>query len=228
MHDDAPLWADQAFLRNVQYVTDRNLAARQAIYAFQRPKLDLPAAVLGSLALSGTEVIADIGCGNGAYLAELHRRGHLGQVIGLDASPGMLGAAAPRCPGAALVNGDAMELPLADSAADVTLAMHMLYHVPDPAAAVAELKRVTAPGGRTVIALNGDDHQRELRAVIGDVAGAMASSDPGWDRIRLDEGEAHAAGMFGSVIRHDFAGQLEIPDPGPVADYVRSMSLVKS
>jgi SAM-dependent methyltransferase len=32
----------------------------------------------------------DVGCGNGAYLAELVHRGHAGLVIGLDLSAGML------------------------------------------------------------------------------------------------------------------------------------------
>ena len=32
----ARLWADRSFLRDVQYKTDVNLAARQSIYAYQR------------------------------------------------------------------------------------------------------------------------------------------------------------------------------------------------
>ena len=31
-------WADRAFLRDVQYRTDANLAARQSIYAYQHPQ----------------------------------------------------------------------------------------------------------------------------------------------------------------------------------------------
>ena len=63
----------------------------------------------------------------------------------------------------ALVAADATALPLPDGVADLTLAMHMLYHVPDPSQAVRELRRVTRPGGRVVIGLNGLDHLRELR-----------------------------------------------------------------
>jgi PIN domain nuclease of toxin-antitoxin system len=43
--DDSRLWTDRARLRDVQYRTDANLAARQSIYAFQHPPLDLPARV---------------------------------------------------------------------------------------------------------------------------------------------------------------------------------------
>ena len=61
---------------------------------------------------------------------------------------------------------DATALPLPDGVADLTLAMHMLYHVPDPSQAVRELRRVTRPGGRVVIGLNGPDHLRELRELV--------------------------------------------------------------
>jgi hypothetical protein len=40
-------WADRGFLRGTQYKTDANLAARQSIYAYQHPRVDL--AALGSL-----------------------------------------------------------------------------------------------------------------------------------------------------------------------------------
>ena len=79
-------WTDQPFLRGVQYATDRNLAARQSIYSYQQPRIDLPAAVLDALDLTGAEIIADVGCGNGIYLAELGRRGHEGGQLGVDAS----------------------------------------------------------------------------------------------------------------------------------------------
>ncbi len=36
---DASLWTDRSFLRDVQYKTDVNLAARQSIYAYQEPPM---------------------------------------------------------------------------------------------------------------------------------------------------------------------------------------------
>src|SRR5689334_18707168 len=55
------LWADRAFLRDVQYQTDANLAARQSIYAYQHPRLDLPARVLDLAAPRAGETVADVG-----------------------------------------------------------------------------------------------------------------------------------------------------------------------
>ena len=231
------LWSDRSFLRDVQYHTDANLAARQSIYAYQQPPVDLVGQVLG-LALpagaGGAGVVADVGCGNGLYLAELARRGHGRRLIGADLSPGMLRAARQRTrqagrPGPALVAADAAALPLRDACADLTLAMHMLYHVPEPEAAVRELRRVTRPGGRVVVGLNGTDHHRELRALI-----RAGLADVGYrgvpmvgERFGLDRGEALLRRLFPSVARYEFRGRLVIPGPEPVAAYVRSMSLAK-
>jgi hypothetical protein len=123
----------------------------------------------------------------------------------------------------ALVAADATALPLPDGVADLTLAMHMLYHVPDPSQAVRELRRVTRPGGRVVIVLNGRDHLRQLREAVAAARadGIMRSQR---ERVTLDDGEALTEPYFSSVTRHDFVSELHIPEPGPIVDYVRSMS----
>lgn len=222
--DDSQLWTDRARLRDVQYRTDANLAARQSIYAFQHPPLDLPARVLELAAVRGDETVVDVGCGNGAYLGALARRGHTGQVLGVDLSAGMLRAARARAPQARLAAGDAAALPLRDHASDLTLAMHMLYHVPAPRAAVRELRRVTRPGGRVLVVLNGRDHLRELRDLIATALRDLQERVPSpGERLRLDDGQDLLAGEFTSVIRHDVTGTLLIPGPGPVEDYVRSI-----
>ena len=76
-----------------------------------------------------------------------------------------------------------------------------------------------------IVSLNGEDHLRELRDVV---AGALVSlgrkpTSLLRERISLDQGEALLRSAFASVTRHDFAGQLRVPSPEPVAAYVRSM-----
>jgi ubiquinone/menaquinone biosynthesis C-methylase UbiE len=259
MAEPTDLWNNAAFLRDVQYRTDGNLAARQSIYAYQQPRIDLPARVIDLAAPAPGATVADVGCGNGAYLAELARRGFDGRVLGLDLSTGMLAAARerlnstgspvrpreggtltvapeqlsaagePDLPPAddrgamALIAADATALPLPDGVADLTLAMHMLYHVPDPSQAVRELRRVTRPGGRVAIVLNGRDHLRQLRDAVAAARadGIMRSQR---ERVTLDDGEALAEPYFSTVTRHDFVSELRLPDPGPILEYVRSMS----
>jgi SAM-dependent methyltransferase len=224
-----PPWADPAYLRDVQYADDRNLAARQSIYAYSECAVDLPCEVIASLNLAGNEIVIDVGCGNGSYLAELAKRGHAGRVAGVDLSPGMLKRSGTRAPRAGLLVGDAARLPLGDVASDVTLAMHMLYHVAEPAAAVAELHRVTRPGGMVVIGLNGDDHLAELRALVNEElsTSGLSGGHVVQERIRLDDAEEMLARAFGAVTRHDLTGRLRLPNPRPVADYVLSMGLAQ-
>lgn len=216
-------WTDRSCLQQVQYRTDANLAVRQSLYAYQHPRIGLPAAVLGLAALRGQETVADIGCGNGIYLAELARRGHTGPVLGVDLSVGMLAAARRHAPAAAVTAGDAAALPLRDHAVSLTLAAHMLYHVPDPHAAVRELRRITRPGGQALVVLNGPGHLRELRDLIAATLQITTSDPPLGERLRLDDGQNLLASQFASVIRHDFTSELHIPGPEPIENYVRSM-----
>ena len=83
---------------------------------------------------------------------DLSRLGH--RVLGIDASPAMVTAAA--CvPGAAgrVAAGDAAALPVADAAADCAVAFMSLQDIDQMEQAVAEAARVLVPGGRLVIAV---------------------------------------------------------------------------
>jgi SAM-dependent methyltransferase len=233
--DDQQLLTNRTYLTRVQYRTDANLAARQSVYAYQVPKIDLASAVLDLARLTGTETVAEVGCGNGIYLAELTRRRHRGKVLGADLSHGMLTATRARAPAAGLVIGDAAALPLADAVADVTLAAHMLYHVPDRAGAAREFRRVTRDKGQLLVVLNGADHLVELGELVD--AAAVDAGLPErvvgeeyrtYRAMTLDKGADLLGGVFGSVTVHDFAAELVLPDARPVADYVASMRTTQS
>ncbi|HEY1824157.1 MAG TPA: class I SAM-dependent methyltransferase, partial [Trebonia sp.] len=219
-------WADRSFLRGDQYKTDVNLSARQSIYAYQHPRVDLAAKVFGLAVPAPSDTIVDVGCGNGMYLAELGRRGFSGRVLGVDLSSGMLMAARDRLAAAvksaAFASANVTALPLRDGVADLTLAAHMLYYVPEPADALRELRRVTRSGGRVVIVLNGADHLPQLAAAIAAAPGVDLK--PVGERVNLDDGEAIARDFFPGVTRHDFVTELRVPAPDPIAAYVRSMS----
>lgn len=233
--DYDPMWIDRSVLTGAQYRTDANLAARQSLYAYQQPAIDLSRLVLGLAALRGHETVADVGCGNGVYLAELARTGHAGPVLGADLSAGMLRVAAGRAPEAGLVVADAAGLPLRDGACDLALAMHMLYHMPDQEAVVRELRRVTRPGGQVLVGLNGSDHLGELRVIINEAlpaagwqAGPQDEAGPVVrERLDLHGGQELLAAVFASVSRHDFTAELRLPGPEPVEAYLRSMIITQ-
>ena len=102
--------------------------------------------------LAGRRVL-DVGCGDGAYALTAARQG--AQVVGVDASLPMIGAARARARDAALdvqfEPADAAALPFEHDRFDVVLAVTVLCFVPDAAAALREMSRVLAPGGRLVL-----------------------------------------------------------------------------
>jgi SAM-dependent methyltransferase len=70
-------------------------------------------------------------------------------VEGLDFDPGAVAAARAR--GLAVREGDLASARLADGAFDAVAMVHVLEHVPDPRALLAEAARVLAPGGRLAV-----------------------------------------------------------------------------
>ena len=226
MTDDLVTGRD--YLTKRQYASDRNLAARQSIYAYQDPMLDIWSRAFELAALEREHRVLDIGCGNGRYLGALRERGHRGGRWGLDLSAGMLEAARPLAgPEAGLGVGDARTLPFRDHAFDVVLAMHMLYHVADRAAAVAEMRRVLAPQGRAVVLTNSAVHLDELDAALAASARRAGMEDPPIARSYLsftaENGTDVLGATFDRVERHDLTSQLHITDVEPVLAYAESM-----
>jgi len=98
-------------------------------------------------------VIADLGCGTGSLTVLLAQAGH--QVHGLDRSRRMLDHAVRKAAQAAVAAsfrpGDAAAPPLESGAYDVVLSRHVLWALPDPAAALANWIALLRPGGRLIL-----------------------------------------------------------------------------
>ena len=216
------------YLTEQQYADDSNLAARQSIYAYQRPALDIWSGALDLAEMRGDESILDVGCGNGRYLGALIGRGHRGPLYGADLSRGMLRSARPFAGAAPLLVVDAQALPFADDSFDVTLAMHMLYHVPDRSVAIAELRRVLRPDGVALVVTNSESHFAEL----DDLLVECARTATGIDRLpvrasvafKMEGGAAELEESFESVTAHHFVSELVVDAVAPVVAYARSMS----
>ena len=97
--------------------------------------------------------LLDVGCGPATITADLAGRVAPGRVVGLDTASGALEAAratlAERDLPARveLSDGDVMSLPFDDGTFDVAHAHQVLQHLSDPVGALAEMRRVTRPGG---------------------------------------------------------------------------------
>jgi len=117
---------------------------------------DLPSycAAVAEAGIRRGGVAIDIGCGTGRALPPLRMAvGPSGAVIALDITPEMLDVARPAATlaGASLVLADARVLPLPGNSVDVIFAAGLVNHLPDTAAGLRELARVTRPGGLLVL-----------------------------------------------------------------------------
>jgi SAM-dependent methyltransferase len=84
----------------------------------------------------------EVGCGDGALLSELHRRGFGGRLSGVEISDAAVALARERPQIDAVARYDGEHLPDGDGAHDLGVLSHVLEHVPDPAALLAEVARV--------------------------------------------------------------------------------------
>ncbi|WP_183100248.1 class I SAM-dependent methyltransferase [Nocardioides pelophilus] len=93
--------------------------------------------------------VADLGCGTGTLTRLLVDEGYA--VDGLDFSPAMIRQARAKVPEATFTIGDAAAPTLAPATYDVVLSRHVLWAMPDPAAAFARWVDLLAPGGVVVL-----------------------------------------------------------------------------
>jgi ubiquinone/menaquinone biosynthesis C-methylase UbiE len=97
--------------------------------------------------------IVDLGCGTGSLSVLLAEEGY--SVRGLDFSPDMIAAAGHKATAAhrdiEFQVGDASSPPYEPSSYDVVLARHVLWALPDPAAALARWCRLLRRDGRLVL-----------------------------------------------------------------------------
>lgn len=100
--------------------------------------------------------VLEVGCGSGHFVQVLGRQG--AQVLGLDASLGMLEQARKRAGNALLVRGSAERLPCASRGFDRVCAINALHHFGDKRAFLREAARVLRRGG-SIFSVGLDPHQ---------------------------------------------------------------------
>lgn len=127
--------------------------------------------------------VLDLACGTGDLLLAAAKRA--GFSVGVDVTHRMLELAAQRSPGACLVTADMLALPFEPARFDVVTTGYGLRNVPDLRAALGEIHRVLAPGGRFLsLDFNRPDHLLVRTAyltyltVVGSALGLVLHGDP--------------------------------------------------
>ncbi|PNY80112.1 class I SAM-dependent methyltransferase [Deinococcus koreensis] len=124
------------------------------------------------LALPDGGAWTDVGCGTGALSAGILTACTPSSVTGVDRSEGFIEAVRTQMtdPRAHFVVSDATDLPLADASSDVAVSGLVLNFVPDHAAMLREMMRVTRPGGT-------------VAAYVWDYAEGMEMMRVFWDAV---------------------------------------------
>jgi SAM-dependent methyltransferase len=132
----------------------------------------------------------DVGCGPGALTAELVKRLGASAVCSIDPSDSFVAAVRGRFPDVDVRAGAAEKLPFPDDAFDVTLAQLVVHFMASPVAGLAEMARVTRPGG--VVA-----------ACVWDHAGSAGPLAAFWLAVHdLDPGARDEAALPGTRQGH--------------------------
>jgi SAM-dependent methyltransferase len=226
MSEDDPA-TGRRMLTGSAYADDRHLRSRTAIYAYAETKGD-PRWRTSMIPWDGTQIVADVGCGNGFDLRQIVPQGRCRHAIGLDLSAGMLRSLEDlrHSGGLSLVQADAQRLPLPDQTVDVAMAMHMLYHVPDIPAAIRELRRITKRDGTVLASTNNSGSLAEIHELL-DTAVSRQLDRPARAMPALSfttqNGAALLSREFPSVTLRSYDVSLSIPSAQPVVGYVASL-----
>ncbi len=132
--------------------------------------------------------VADVGCGPGGLARELAGRVGAANVAAVDPAPHFAEACREGIPGADVREGVAEALPWADGAFDAALSSLVIGFMRDPDQGVAEMARVTRPGGT-------------VAACMWDLAtGGMVMLSTFWRAVRqVDPGAAGERRMAGTA-----------------------------
>lgn len=205
----------------------------------------LAEALIAFAGLTAGDRLLDVGCGTGSLALTLARRPEPRLILGVDIARRFIDYASGRSddPRLEFRVGDATSLALADAAFDRSFSLLALNFTADPARAIAEMRRVTRPGGTVAAAVwdfaGGLVYQRIFwdTAAVLDSAAATARARQLTGPLTRD-GELEAAFAAAGLrrveartltIRQRFRDFADYWEPirnatGPVGDYVKRLA----
>jgi SAM-dependent methyltransferase len=165
----------------------------------------------------------EVGCGTGLVMQRV--AGFAAHVSGIDVSPGMLVHARAR--GLDVHEGSATTLPFPDASFDVVYSFKVLAHVDPIEHALAEMARVTRPGGHVVFdAYNRDSLRFLVKRAFGprrtssafDEAAIGTRFDAPAEALARAQALGTVVDVAGIRILTAHSGILRVPGLGPVVE----------
>ena len=220
---------DQEYLRTDQYKDASKLNARVRIHVeFSTNPYGWFRWVFDQYDLEPQARILELGCGPGDLWVENRERLPQGWQISLsDFSPGMLAQTRKKLSSLPhpfkFETIDAQAIPYEDETFDAVIANHFLYHVPDRAKAIAEIRRVLKPGGDLFATTIGANHMKELPALL-------ARFDPEIEDFlhsenfpfTMENGAEQLRAAFRELESCRYPDELRVTDAEILADYMLS------
>ena len=221
-------FTDPQYLKADQYRDSSNLDARVMIHQrFSTNPYGWFHWIFDTLEkLAAQAEILELGCGPGYLWSNCVARIPAGwRIILSDLSPGMVDAAWRNL----VVTErtfkfeqiDAQSIPYPDESFDAVIANHMLYHLPDRAKAITEIRRVLKPGGRLIATTVGQGHLYEISEWLR--CAHLEGSFQEFSRaFTLENGLEQLQPFFSQVTMIRYEDNLQVTEIEPILVYLRS------
>jgi ubiquinone/menaquinone biosynthesis C-methylase UbiE len=170
--------------------------------------------------------ILELGCGPGhLWLENLARTPGGWEILLSDFSAGMLEQARRNLEDQRPFQFkviDAQSIPCESETFDAVIANHMLYHLPDRPAALAEIRRVLKPSGHFYASTVGNHHLEEIDDLIRRFDPGITSWGTVTDSFTLANGMGQLSQWFTDNQLFRYEDALEVTEVAPLVDYIFS------
>ena len=130
-------------------------------------------ALLETLAAKAGELVLDLGCGTGQLTSAIAETG--ASVLGLDASPDMIGQARQNYPRLQFLLQDACTMSF-EAEFDAIFSNAALHWILDGKAAIVRMAKALRPGGRLVAELGGKGNVSQIHGAIEQVVAGYGAA----------------------------------------------------
>lgn len=155
-----------------------NVAAESYDAFMGRFSTHLPAQMIALAGVAPGMRVLDVGSGPGALATALADVVGAAEVAAVDPAPAFVDAIRDRRPGVEAHIASAEELPFTDDSFDAALAQLVVHFMADPEVGIAEMVRVTRPGGRVAACVWDQESRRSPLSLFAEALDAVSPHQP--------------------------------------------------